>query len=147
MEHIKFNLLSPKVFVYRNLQRNCWSVKALDGHNKGRVVLHCTAIQLEDAKFTVSEKGRQRVILEKQKNVHAGVVGMLSSANVVSERYPVMPNKRTIYEAFVVNEDHGMATYNPYKGPHFTDVDTGDAILGTGYSVTFFDNMKVRWSA
>lgn len=64
-----------KVFVYFNLHRKCLSVKALEGPSKGRVIRHADSIVLCNATFKVSEAGRQRVIRERRKNVHAGVVG------------------------------------------------------------------------
>jgi hypothetical protein len=64
-----------KVFVYFNLHKKVWSVKALEGPNKGRVVAHRNALSLYHCTFKVSEAGRQRVIREQRKNVHAGIVG------------------------------------------------------------------------
>ena len=64
-----------RVFVYFNLHKKCWSVKALSGPDKGRVIDHVKAVSLYDAEFRVSEAGRQRVLRDKRKNVHAGVVG------------------------------------------------------------------------
>lgn len=66
-----------KVYVYFNLHKKCWSIKALSGNQKGRVVAHADAVDLKDCTFKVSEAGRQRVVRTKQKNVHAGVVGEL----------------------------------------------------------------------
>jgi hypothetical protein len=65
-----------KVFVYFNLHRKCFSIKALEGKNKGRVVAHRDDVLLFDATFKVSEAGRQRVLRERKKNVPAGVVGI-----------------------------------------------------------------------
>ena len=73
-----------KVFVYRNLHQQCWSVKSLTGRNYGRVIMHCSAVDLTCAHFKVNEKGRLRVIEEQAKNVHAGVVGYLEAAHVDS---------------------------------------------------------------
>ena len=64
-----------KVFVYFNLHRKLFSVKALEGPDKGKVIGHTTYLWLKDVTFKVSEAGRQRVLREKRKNVHAGVVG------------------------------------------------------------------------
>jgi hypothetical protein len=61
-----------KVFVYRNLHKKCYSVK--DWKTK-KVIAHVDNIFLKDAVFKVSEAGRQRVLREKRKNVHAGVLG------------------------------------------------------------------------
>jgi hypothetical protein len=64
-----------RVFVYFNLHRKLFSVKALEGENRGRVISHCDEIYLENVSFRVSEAGRQRVLKEGRKNVHAGVAG------------------------------------------------------------------------
>ena len=44
-----------RVFAYWNLHRHCWSLKALEGEFKGRVVAHCRAFELEDCTLQVSE--------------------------------------------------------------------------------------------
>ena len=64
-----------KVFVYWNLHKKLWSVR--DQKTK-KVVDHLTSLTLTDCQFKVSESGRQRVLREKRKNVHAGVIGNLS---------------------------------------------------------------------
>jgi len=69
-----------KVFVYFNLHKRVFSVKALEGKDKGRVIGHRTSLALDSPTFKVSEAGRQRVVREKRKNVHAGVVGFLTSS-------------------------------------------------------------------
>jgi len=93
-----------KVFVYRNLHKNCWSIKALEGENKGRVIYHAQNVTLSDCTFKVSKAGRERVLREKLKNVHAGVVGQLNRINI-----PIsyMPPQMT------------AVTYNPYKYESF----------------------------
>lgn len=110
-----------KVFVYFNLHRKCFSVKALEGVNKGRVIKHACYVALHNATFKVSEAGRQRVLLEKRKNVHAGVVGTLVDS------LDIICNERV--------------TYNPYKGSNFTLCGTGDPILAsTSVSLCVCDN-------
>ena len=86
------NYLGERVFVYRNLHRKCYSVKSL---KTGRVIAHVDSIDLINVRFKVSEAGRQRVIREKQKNVHAGVVGYIADVSLLSQSSKV--------------------TYNPYK--------------------------------
>lgn len=68
-----------KVFVYFNLHKRVFSVKALEGPQKGRVIGHRTSLAIDSPTFKVSEAGRRRVVREKRKNVHAGVVGFLTS--------------------------------------------------------------------
>jgi hypothetical protein len=97
-----------RVFVYFNLHRKLWSVKALSGPMRGRVIAHRDTLALSDCTFKVSEAGRQRVLREQRKNVHAGVVGYLSDATPAPRVIPV--------------------TYNPYKSATFTCKNTGAAI-------------------
>lgn len=61
-----------KVYVYYNLHKKCWSVRDI---KTKRVVCHKHILWLKDAKFVVSQAGRNRVLKEKRKNVHAGVKG------------------------------------------------------------------------
>jgi hypothetical protein len=92
-----------KVFVYFNLHRKCFSIKALEGKNKGRVVAHRDDVLLFDATFKVSEAGRQRVLRERKKNVHAGVVGewdMTGTDLITIDRVTTVGTP---------------ITYNPYK--------------------------------
>jgi hypothetical protein len=67
-----------KVFVYRNVNTGNWSIRAQGGLLGGRVIAHADSLALYGAEFVVSESGRQRVLREGRKNVHAGVVGELA---------------------------------------------------------------------
>jgi hypothetical protein len=96
-----------KVFVYFNLHKRCFSIKALEGADKGRVVAHSDALLLHNATFKVSEAGRQRVIREQCKNVHAGVVGDWNS----TEQLAVVGTGKAV-------------TYNPYVYDSFVDRET-----------------------
>ena len=89
-----------EVFVYRNLHKNCWSLRDVKTR---RVIAHASSLWLCNAKFKVSEAGRQRVLSEKRKNVHAGVVGI-----VMHEPDRVCGFRRV--------------SYNPYKGPYFFQI-------------------------
>jgi hypothetical protein len=95
--HIIGKNIMKKVFVYWNLHKKCWSVKDM---KTGLVIKHTSEMVLVDCKFKVSEAGRQRVIREKRKNVHAGVVGFLTDLLPVRIGLPVY--------------------YNPYKQSTFT---------------------------
>lgn len=61
-----------RVMAYRNLHKACWSLKDM---KTGRVIAHLDEVYISDADFRVSQAGRNRVLMEKTKNVHAGVVG------------------------------------------------------------------------
>ena len=87
-----------KVFVYRNLHKNCWSIK-----QGGLVKAHATEFNLHTCSFEVNRKGRERVLREQRKNVHAGIKGYLGESTW--DDFP---------------EDMMMeATYNPYKHESF----------------------------
>jgi hypothetical protein len=92
-----------KVFIYFNLHRKCFSIKALEGPMKGRVVAHRNEALVFDATFKVSEAGRQRVLKEQRKNVHAGVVGQWIDSDA---------DNATI-NMIAINGSAIM--YNPYK--------------------------------
>ena len=67
---------NKKVRVYFNLHRKQLSVQ--EKTPKGwRVWLHASKVTLENVTFKVSEAGRQRVLRERKKNVHAFVEGDL----------------------------------------------------------------------
>jgi len=66
------------VHVYRNLRQGCWSIKAYGAGVDGRVVAHTQgAVLVGGVDWVVSEAGRQRVLAERRKNVHATVRGDL----------------------------------------------------------------------
>ena len=100
-----------KVFVYYNLHRNCFSVKALEGERKGRVIAHRDLVSLTDAVFKVSAAGRARVIREQRKNVHAGVVGEWRHVWVRPQ-----------------DQELVRVTYNPYAYSSFVEAETKNPV-------------------
>lgn len=99
-----------KVFVYFNLHKKRWSVRALEGPKKNRVIEHKNIVVLKNCTMKVSEAGRQRVLRERRKNVHAGIVGEL--------------NQNADWRF----DENNIITYNPYKGPDFVKVKTGEPV-------------------
>jgi len=61
---------NKRVYVYFNLHKKVWSVR-----QGGKVVEHTKSIMLKDCKYLVGKAGRERVLREGRKNVHAGVSG------------------------------------------------------------------------
>lgn len=61
------------VRVYWNLRKKMFSVQC---KKTNRVITHTNLIFLEDVKFNVRKGGRERVLREKRKNVHAFVEGL-----------------------------------------------------------------------
>ena len=104
-----------QVFVYYNLHSEKWSVKALDGEFKGLVVAHCDSIELDNCRFKVSQKGRERVLKEKQKNIHAGITGDVIRASGIDFKKPV----NILQDIIVIDLFSEEVTYNPYKYQQF----------------------------
>ena len=121
MRQTEEELLGIPVFVYYNLHRKVWSVKALGGPLKGKVVQHRIFIVLRDCTFKVSEAGRQRVLSTGKKNVHAGVVGYFMDGY---ERSRFVLDQSKDCEAF----------YNPRKFSSFVDGNK-DPVYRAGYVV------------
>lgn len=108
-----------KVRLYRNLKirdKRAWSIMAQEGPKKGHVIGIVSSATIKNAVFKVSEAGRQRVIREKQKNVHAFVEGDL----VTSTPLEAAPKKRAAGLAPV--------TYDPYRFDAFQRLDCGETI-------------------
>lgn len=99
-------------YIYFNLHKKKWSTK---NWKTKRVDGHCDLIVVNNATFKVSEKGRQRVLKTKQKNVHAGVLGTIRCKD-----------KTLLWDINSFTE----VTYNPYKYDSFVVKSTGVPIKG-----------------
>jgi hypothetical protein len=116
-----------KVFVYYNLRKHVWSVKALEGPDKGRVIAHNRYVILRNAYGKVSQAGRERVLREKRKNVHAGIVGEMDFGTAVG-----IP--QTLYKV----------TYNPYKYDSFVYAGSEEPWKDTADLAFFFPGRIVE---
>ena len=105
------------VEVYRNLHRNCYSIK-----QDGLVKAHADELTLNHCTFHVNANGRERVRETKRKEVHAWIKGFLSDI------MPVDPPKW-----------FDQVFYNPYKNDTFMHrVETG------AMSATFCEIVKAN---
>ncbi len=95
------------VRVFKNPQRGCYSIM-----QNGRIKASAKQIRLRDAEFTVRESGRQRMLRENRRNVHAWVVGEL-----VDFLHPEAVNS-------LEQLSGRSATYNPRRYTSFVDRDT-----------------------
>lgn len=101
-----------RIKAYRNL--NDGSISLV---NKGLVVGHAQKVVMSDAKFTVNERGRQRVLKDKQKNVHAYVIGELVE---VEGFLPYKGREIDIDHDTKISSHEGVKVYyNPYKTDSF----------------------------
>ena len=110
-----------KVEVYKNLHKNCWSVR---NNNTGRVIDYVDSIHIEDATLVVRPAGRARVLKEHKKNVHAFIKGTINNVLYIRVR-----GLRQI-------------TYDPYKYSSFIVSDTKEPVH-TATNVFFTSNGKV----
>ena len=119
-----------RVYVYFNLHKKVWSIR-----QKGTPVEHTKHIMLKDARYLVGQAGREKVLKEKRKNVHAGISGY------IVDRVPNVPDFCT------------TVSYNPYKNETFINFATERSILwsphvaldcvnGKTYVEAIFDNHK-----
>jgi hypothetical protein len=96
------------VDVYKNLHKDTWSIRSV---KTGRVIGHSDLLLLADAEFIVRPGGRNRVLKERRKNVHAVVRGSLVA---VEDLHP-QPNK--VYS---------QVSYDPYLYPYFYMPEKGE---------------------
>ena len=102
-------------FCYFNLHKFVFSVR----NQKTRLVEHhSNTVVLTDCKFKVSQKGREKVLREKRKNVHAGIEGRLCG-----------------FENTHDLADFTELTYNPYKYNSFVIKATGEPVNQAGLIV------------
>ncbi len=116
-----------RVFVYWNLHRGMWSVKALEGPDKGRVIARVEQVLLRDAAGKVSQAGRLRVLRERKKNVHAGLVGTwVEGADRASEASAT---------GALIKGIGDRITYNPYKYESFVHAVDEAPFEGSAYAL------------
>ena len=126
-----------RVQVYYNLHKKCLSIR-----HKGKVIEHAQEVTLTDARFHVQQAGRERVLKQKRKNVHAYVSGKLKE----SFWFTQSPSYTWIAKQRV--------TYNPYKYKNFVDkktlepVTSAEVVHISGKRITAGDfdwNKRTTW--
>jgi len=93
---------AAKYYIYRNLRTKGFSVRY-----RGRVIDRLHTFTAEGVEFRVNEKGRQRVLKEHQKNVHAFVV----CDKYTVKKYPILNSG--------LLDREGCVRYNPYTAAYF----------------------------
>lgn len=87
---------TKEVKIYKNLHNGLWSI--MQG---GLVVAHVESFSMYGVSFKVSESGRQKVIRERKKYVHAFIVGRLLEVNCTDDD-------------IITSNPHTRVRYNPY---------------------------------
>ena len=112
-----------QVSIYRNLHNGLISIKSA---SSGLVLGHAKSVDIAWADFVVNEAGRQRVLKEKQKNVHAYVKGLL--LNTIGFKPYKGRSLGPVYGALDTIHKVTIVSYNPYKAPHFVIKGTSDKV-------------------
>ena len=131
-----------RVEVYKNLHKSTddtvmWSVRALEGPQKGRVITHEMHLLLTDAKMVVQPAGNRKVRREGRKVVHAFIRGDWAGYEGENDVF-----ERMTHEA-ITGSPAGEITYNPYKNESFVWRNTGEPIY-TAKFVGLFASGRVR---
>lgn len=88
-------ITAKRVRVYYNLHKHCYSVQ---NTSTGKIIAHVNKICLKDASFVVRASGREKVLKERRKNVHAFVVGIWQKSSCKKL------NKRVRYNPYIRGE-------------------------------------------
>jgi hypothetical protein len=115
------------VRVFKNLKHDCYSIM-----QRGIIKASARQVRLSGVEFRVREAGRQRVLREKRKNIHAFAVGRLVDY--------VHPSDSRNIEPMVGRG----AFYDPYRFPSFVDRETNAPV--TAVSAAQFDEHGVIYS-
>ena len=118
--------------IYRNLHRQSFSIQGYLKEKKGyRVVDRADCAVMENVMFKVMQTGRERVVKEKRKNVHAFVMPL--SYKHLSKRASSKQNTEELREIY----------YNPYKYNSFVYKDTEESLEGKIVNKVLLKNNKV----
>lgn len=93
---------AAKYYIYKNLRTGGFSIRY-----RGKVIDRLYTFSAIGVEFKINELGRQRVIKERQKNVHAFVV----ADKYIAKNYPILKGD--------LLDNKGRVTYNPYTAAHF----------------------------
>lgn len=113
--------MAAKYYIYRNLNRGGFSVKY-----KGLVVDYLDAFEAINAEFRVSDKGRNRALKQRTRNVHA---------YLVCDEY--QKRKR------VSTKSLQAVYYNPFKTDTFVLENTDTPVTGYLHITVFGKDGKV----
>lgn len=116
------------VRVFKNLKHGCYSIM-----QNGVIRASARQVRLTDVEFRVREAGRQRMVRERRRNVHAFAVGRLCDF--------VHPSETRELE---VLGGRGVF-YNPYQFSSFVDRETEEPVKVA--SIVRFDENGVIYKA
>jgi hypothetical protein len=98
---------SRRVSVHKNLHKEEWAIRALDGPHKGTVVGYANRVGLTGAHMHVGEKARLKIAAGAARSVHSWVIGTLADVTLTAPR---------------------RITYRPHERGEYFCVDDGRAV-------------------
>ena len=122
-----------RVETYWNLHKDIYSVRAVSGDNRGRVVDYSDFVEMQNVTFAVQPAGRAKVLVERKKNVHAFVRGDRCEWLLEDVKRNRIAGKG----------EWVKVGYNPYKSGSFVTQD-GVEVKSAEYAMctTYEDNGK-----
>ena len=106
-----------KVEVYKNLRKQCYSIR-----QKGKVIGYANVLAMSNVDFVVQKGGRTRVLESGQKNVHAFLRGFIHMCDSNQSKFDIPYNlQSSIYDDFHSDPmDWLDFNYNPFISDTFT---------------------------
>jgi hypothetical protein len=108
--------------VYWNLHKRIWSVRSCA---TGRVAMHARHVVLREVSFVVQPAGRNKVLRERRKNVHAFARGDYWHSSRSEDASGYMTGSYLRYAKLREGAECVRVTYNPYVSDQFMEVETG----------------------
>lgn len=112
--------------IYRNLHKQCWTIQHKVKGKGWRVSDHADVIEAPRCTFKIYKSGRDRVLAEGKKYVHA---------YAIVDDYTSQPAGSPTHHRFYT------IGYNPYSEYGFTDGDFSD--IEVAHDVRFNDNGSI----
>ncbi|RUL46529.1 hypothetical protein [Lysinibacillus antri] len=98
------------VRVYRNIRKNIFSIQ---DRKTRRIIAYADSLLLTDVEMKVGRAGQLRVRKERQKNIHAFIVGKFLEND--NQEVIMKDNWKPVY-------------YNPYKTDTFINLENGEPV-------------------
>ena len=118
-----------RVRLYRNLairDQRAWSLMAMDGPKKNKIIDVVDGALMQDVDFVVSEAGRKRVHRIGKKVVHAYLDGTLI------KKYPLHSMSAGATGNSVAAGANVPITYDPWTMKYFIRTDCAESVMDAG---------------
>lgn len=123
--------IEKKVEIYKNLHTGMWSVR-----QQGLVKFHTEYLTLENCEFVVRKAGRERVLQERRKNVHAFVRGHICKPEQHWRGRIPFPGDAVSYNPYHAAYFFTVVDMRPIRFAKWVDMhsnpDFGDSVVAIG---------------